>query len=325
MNWKSILFSGLVTGLVTLFVGLLLFWFQTKEPALVYRSITSQPFVEDDASRYIQQIDIINSGDTFLEEVKFNIEFPKARITDHGIKIDPTTPYTTEVTSHYLRLKIDSLYRDETVRISLILTTASTAAIRPNISLRAKKVRGQTAENATDHKLRPFAISLISAYVGLIAALLSSARGRTRLHRIASRLLQRDYSGEQIDNIASALAISGLPEMAHALLYPPTARRYWVEADLLAAQAVQSGDQEILSRTLKALNILAANKNMARSSKAIVMCNIARIHEVCGDSAEALTVLREARVASDKTTAERLNTDPILTKFIDALNVENKS
>ena len=65
MNWKLILVTAVVTGAVTVVAGQILIWTQSKEPRLIYNSVLSEPFVEENYSRYIQQIDIVNSGDTF--------------------------------------------------------------------------------------------------------------------------------------------------------------------------------------------------------------------------------------------------------------------
>ena len=88
MSWKSILATVLITGFVTLGSGLFLFWLQSAEPDLVYKNIISEPFVEENYSRYIQQIDIVNSGETFLEDIIFSITFPNAKITGHSVKIE---------------------------------------------------------------------------------------------------------------------------------------------------------------------------------------------------------------------------------------------
>lgn len=47
MNWKSMLISALITGIVTAVTGSILIWVQSKEPNLTYDSILSEPFVEE--------------------------------------------------------------------------------------------------------------------------------------------------------------------------------------------------------------------------------------------------------------------------------------
>ena len=46
MNWKSIIATALVTGIVTLVTTALLFWWQEKSPRLIYASTRSIPFDE---------------------------------------------------------------------------------------------------------------------------------------------------------------------------------------------------------------------------------------------------------------------------------------
>lgn len=321
MNWKSILVSALITGTVTVAAGLILFWMQSKEPRLVYNSILSEPFVEENYSRYIQQIDIVNSGDTFLENINFSITFSNARITNHGVKIEPTIPYSEEVDETFLKINVDNLNENESVRISLILIATESELIEPKISLRASNAKGQIKEKGEKSEAFLIAIALASAYIGLFAALLSSRTGRKAFQRVARILFLRDFSGEQVHVIASALAISGLSNKAKEVLYPPHSRQYWSEADLLASEAISSGDEETRTKTLAALRIMAANDDMAPSSRAIVMCNIARILEVSGNTNEAIDALRSGREFSKRTLNERLKADPILQKFINALDI----
>ena len=323
MNWKSILISALTTGAATLATGLFLFWLQSKEPRLIYSSILSEPFIEENYSRYIQQIDIINSGDTFLENINFSIAFPNARITDHGVKIDPTIPYKKEVEENLIKLNIDSLNEDESVRVSLILVATENKIVKPNISLRANNAKGQPDDKGKKGDVFPIAIALISAYIGLIAALLSTRTGRNAFQRVARIFFLRDFSGEQVNVIASALAISGLSDRAKEMLYPPLSRRYWVEADLLTSEAISSGDQVIREKMLAALRILVINDDMAPSSRAIIMCNIARILEVSGSTNEAIKALESGKRFSKRTLEARLKLDPILQKLTNELEDNN--
>ena len=67
MNWKSIIATALVTGLVTVLTGMTLFWWQTEKSELTYNSIQSIPFDEPSNSLFIQQVEIKNSGDKVIE------------------------------------------------------------------------------------------------------------------------------------------------------------------------------------------------------------------------------------------------------------------
>ncbi|MXY42229.1 MAG: hypothetical protein F4160_07115 [Rhodospirillaceae bacterium] len=315
MNWKSIIISGLITGVATLAAGLFLFWLQSKEPKLVYTNIISEPFVEGRDSRYIQQIDVVNSGETYLEDIRFSVAFAEAKINNHSIKIDSNIPYRKKVNESSLRLIIDSLNENEAVRISLILTASESQEMKPNISLRAKNIKGQLNEKSQKGDEFSILIALASAYIGLFAALVSTRRGRRAFQRMSRGLLLRDFSGDQVYNIASALAIAGLAEKARSMLYPPRSRMYWIEADLLGAEAIESKDQNVRSKILAALNYLADSQEMASSSKAIVLYNIARVLEVDGHGNQVIAALESARKVNSRTLEVRLKADPILEKY----------
>ena len=271
--------------------------------------------MEETHSRYIQQIDVANAGDTFLENINFSILFSNAKITNHSVKIDSTIPYSKEVTKESLKINIDNLNEGESVRISLILIVTKNELVEPTISLRANNAKGQIEDEERKDEIFPIGIALISAYIGLFAAFLSTRTGRATFQGMARMLFLRDFSGEQIHVIASALAVSGLPDRAKEILYPPSSRRYWVEADLLASEAIICEEEEKKSKIVAALRILADNKDMALSSRAIVMCNIARILEVSGNTNEAKNALRRGAEFSKSTVNKRVKADPILQKY----------
>ena len=322
MNWKSILVTAVVTGAVTVVAGQILLWTQSKEPRLIYNSVLSEPFVEENYSRYIQQIDIVNSGDTFLENINFSIEFSNARIANHSVKIEPTIIYSEEVDEKFLQINVNSLNEGETVRISLILIATESELVEPEISLRANNAKGQIKDKGEKSEVFIIVIALASAYIGLLAALLSTRTGRNAFQRVSGMPFLRDLFGEeeeQVHAIASALAISGLSDRAKEVLYPLHSRKYWSEADLLASEAISSGDEETKTKILAALRILETNDDMAPSSRAIIMCNIARILEVSGNTNEAINALRSGRKFSKRTLNERLKADPILQKLTNEL------
>ena len=80
MNWKSIIVTALITGLVTVVTGTILFWWQNKEPELTYNYIKSIPFEDSGNKVFIQQFEITNSGDETAENISLSITFPESTI-----------------------------------------------------------------------------------------------------------------------------------------------------------------------------------------------------------------------------------------------------
>lgn len=75
MNWKSIIATALITGVVTIATGMLLFWWQAEKTELTYNSIQSIPFDDSNNKLFIQQVEITNSGDRVVEDVVFVLSF----------------------------------------------------------------------------------------------------------------------------------------------------------------------------------------------------------------------------------------------------------
>ena len=258
----------------------------------------------------------------FLENINFSIDFSNARIANHSVKIEPTILYSEEVDEKFLQINVNSLNEGETVRISLILIATESELVEPEISLRANNAKGQIKDKGEKSEVFIIVIALASAYIGLLAALLFTRTGRIAFQRVSGMPFLRDLFGEEeekVHAIASALAISGLSDRAKEVLYPLHSRKYWSEADLLASEAISSGDEETKTKILAALRILETNDDMAPSSRAIIMCNIARILEVSGNTNEAIDALRSGRKFSKRTLNERLKADPILQKLTNEL------
>lgn len=315
MNWKSIIATALVTGVVTIITGVALFWWQTDKQELTYNSIQSIPFDDVSNSVFIQQIEIENSGDKPVEDVVLVISFTDEIIQKSKISINKAISHTQEIEDKLIRLKIDNLNHREGANVSVLYQCTKSNSIGAVISLRGKGVTGKLIGSTKKNNKEPIWIALIAAYAGVFAFLLSTKRGRLMLPLIAKGLfLNRSLSflgRNQKNEIASALSMYGYPEKAKEYLSAGVDRQYWVEADLLAAEAIL-GNGKLKNDTIKILSLIIKVPNIARTSEAIAYYNIARLFKVLkSNDSKIEEYLTLAKKLDNLEIESRLSRDPV--------------
>lgn len=314
MNWKSIIATALITGLVTIITGMTLVWWQTEKAELTYNSIKSIPFDEASNSLFIQQIEIENSGDKIIEDIVLVISFSEEVIERSRIVIDNAISHTKEIKDKTITLKIDGLNPNENANVSVLYRATSPQSTGSTISLRGKGVVGELIGYNKYDKKWPIFISLIAAYAGIFAFIMSTKRGRKALPLVFKRLvLGRSIGGEQRYEIASALSMYGYPEKAKEYLNSSASREYWVEADLLAAEALKC-EGPIKTDTIAVLKVISEIEAIHGSSKAIAFYNIARLQQSIGSVSEADEYLELAKELDVIEIENRLSKDPVFLK-----------
>ena len=314
MNWKSIIATALITGVVTVGTGMLLFWWQSEKSELTYNSIQSIPFDDSSNKLFIQQVEITNSGDKPVEDVIFVLSFANQEIQKSKISIDKAISHQQKIDNKLIELKIDSLNPNESANISVLFQSANSDVSGGAVSLRAKGITGKLIGTKKENDRTSFFISLIAAYAGILAFALSTRRGRTILPLLFKRLIlgrSIGASGEQKNTLASLLAMYGYPDRAKSYLQSNSSRQYWVEADLLASEAI-NGDEKLRSDSIEILKAISKIEVIAKGSKAVVLYNIARIAKFNdSDSEISVEYLDLAKELDSGEIDRRLSVDPI--------------
>lgn len=308
MNWKSILLTAFVTGIVTLGTGMLLFWWQAKEAKLTYNYVKSISFDDIENKVFIQQFEIANTGTQIAENVSLIITFPQSTIEKIKIKIDDTIKYTKKIEENSITLEIESLNPQENLSLSTLIKSKADSLSDPKISLRAKGLLGKKIGDTKDTSTTPMIIALIASYAGLLAAMMSIKRLRNKISEIIFGQ-QRTYQNQK-DIIASLLSMYGFPEKAREYLNYGSKRLYWVEADLLASEALEA-NPENKNKILKILIELAEIERINPSSKAIIFYNIARIYKSLKVEDNVIEYLSKAKAVDKSEIERRLLKDPI--------------
>ena len=240
------------------------------------------------------------------------VRFTDEIIQKSKITIDSTLSHQQETSDYTIQLKIDDLNPGEGANVSVLYQSSKTQSTGAAISLRAKGITGKLIGSSQKDDEGQIYIAVMAAYAGILAFLLSTKRGRTMIRMFTKgRLRLIDSPNKQKYIIASTLSMYGYPEKAKEYLSSDADRQYWVEADLLAAEAML-GDKKLKNDIIEVLLVIIKLPELAKSSKAITYYNIARLFKALRTDDERVEEYLELAKNLDKSEIEdRFSRDPI--------------
>ena len=315
MNYKSIIITSILSGVITIATSVILFWVQLKVPELTYNSLVSIPFDDDHGRLYIQQINIRNDGNKLVEDVILIIKTAQDIINKSKISIDPTIAYKKIVEKDSFKMEIDSLNPGENVKITLLVENINNKKTSSHISLRGNGIKGE-AIGERKNKIAPFIfIPLLAAYAGIFSFIFYNNDYRFRIISLFKELISGKshfVMGGQNYAVASIFAMHGFPDKAKGYLDSSAPRQYWAEADLLSAEAIKEKESvEFKEKTIRILKNFMEIPFIASSSKSIVAYNISRIYKVLEKNDKVSEYLSIAKKFDQKEIELRLAKDPL--------------
>lgn len=188
LNLKQILITALITGIVGVVTGMLLFYFQRQEPLLTYEVKESLPFIGDQEKLAIHYVSLRNGGKKVVTDVDCHISVAPAIIKEVRVAVDASLKHTERTTGGEYEVHFPNLNPNEEATISILASTSSSVATNPLVSLRGQGVTGiETPEKDRKNSLLegPMLPALVSAY-SVLGALFIMIRIRRR--RIPSSL-----------------------------------------------------------------------------------------------------------------------------------------
>lgn len=310
INWWLIIITAVITGLITLTVGVILLKIQNKEPELVYTITDTQPFPGKDQNFAIYNVTISNSGKTPISNVLAVIQVPSATLDDTRFTTALSLEYTREIVGDTLNLNIPEFNPNDTISVSILATSTSVLPTRPQVSTRGAGIVGVQKITSPENLTRNlFPLSIISGLAGLIAAIFTMffipiIRGHA--------IISGKHREEQNEILAYLCGIHNLTDEVQDYLSRPRRTSYWAEADRFAAIAVANPATKKAENVEMLLKDLLAYAAIAEISKGIIYYDIARIEVARGNRDEAGTYLKEAKKHAGKLIDIRLKVDSAL-------------
>jgi hypothetical protein len=311
MSWKTILINGIVTGGVTLGTGAALFWIQNKEPKLTYNYVKSISFEDNNDRVFIQQFEVLNSGDKAAEDVYLSVTFPHSVIEKSIVDVDGSIKNNQKVDESSIVVTAENLNPTERFSVSALVKGKTGQSEEPLVSLRAKGIKGEKVGKNNTENAPTMLIALVAAYAGVLAFLMSNKKSRLVMFGIVSRLTGRSNKnyGNQQENLASLLAFHGFADRAKEYSNHFGSPKYWVESDILTAETI-GADVEVKRRMISVLEGLLGAVNMAPLSESIVLYNIARLYKTFNQDLADEYLARSKHISPDFIAA-RLEKDSV--------------
>lgn len=312
LNWKHIIITTVITGVVAIATGMSLFYFQRREPRLVYSVEDAFPFESPEKNYAIYHVKIENNGKKSVKEIICHVSYSPATIEQYRVKAEPSLDYKDSISEskNSYRVEFVDLHPNENVVISVLASCLDELPLHPVISLRGENIIGierPKKDYFSQSGLFQFTPTLLGAYAGLFSLFLLMWFSKFRI--FGSR-----HGDDQRKILSFLCGLHNLPREVERYLNMPSKTSYWAESDRMAMLAVKNLTGEDAEKRKKILKDLLDYAAISTSSRSIIHYNIARIDKAQGNNDESESHLKEAKKHISKLIETRLKLDPIFKK-----------
>lgn len=307
INWTNSIVTALISIAVTVIGGLVLFYFQNKEPKLTYASEKIIPFESQTEKLTIYQIVIENKGSSVAEDVSCKVSIEPALIKEYRVNYETPIATTDSLLKQEIDIKINSLNPKENIRVSILATTTNIFPEEPVVKLRAKGINGEKQEFKKPEEKKD------SDLLSLLQLLLLASAMASTLTLIIRRKFSNNnkHKDDQNQVIAYLCGIHGLSAEVDRFLSLSKDTSYWAEMDRLTSLAVVSNELLRVQKTKDVITDLLEYADMASSSKGIGYYNLGRLEKFLGNISDSEAELKKAEKLIPKLLKTRLKLDPI--------------
>ena len=318
INWPTLLFTGLIALVVSVIGGMTIYYLQLRGPKLIYSISSGLPFDGNDHTISTYQVTLMNDGNQSVDEVTGAIYLPNFGIDQKHIDADPSQSYTFTSSGDTIRFTIPSINPSEHVVIKFLATGVPGTRAEPKVSVRGHGITGVLKSNESPTEKENLFLPLIAS------SLLALTTSMLVLKRVMSRLQVRGHSDDQRRVFAYILRLNGFVREADILQATATETKYWSESDKLTRHAIDSGNADLVSRSIKVLTNLLAYAAVHPESKALIQLDLAKLHSVSGQEQQATHLVTVAKANGGNLVARRIELDPELKSRFTSSNTTSK-
>lgn len=307
INWTQSILTAIITLIVSIGGGMILFNLQFQKPILVYKTEKILPFKSQTQNLNIYHFKFENNGNKLAEEISGNIQLFPAKIKDVNIKTD--FPINIEISNDSLSLRFstNSLNPNETFKLSILATSEKNFPNTPIIKLRAKGLIGEKIEeNVNKNDEIPY-----EKYLILVVSLITTVVALSTRGIIKNRGIGVKHSDDQEKVIAFLCGIHNLDNQVDRLLSLKNKVSYWSESDRLTATAINSNNQENAKKVRDLLIDLLEYAKISNSSKGIIFYNLAKLEKILGNQAKSTEYIEKAKLEIPELLKTRIKIDPM--------------
>ena len=311
-KWLTILVTAVITGVVTVGVGMALFYLQQREPRLEFDYAETLPFEGGAETLAIYHVTVANRGRASIDEVIANVSVAPGQIRQARVLSEVGITFEETASGGTYLVSFSFMNPGDVATISVLAAHPASLPAEPSVSLRGTGTTGVRA-NSEDNSVLGVASNMLpalgGAYMGLFAVFLMRRWGG----------FSRRLSGRsQVADAIFVYSLHGLHSESErvATLASTT---YQAEAERLGAIAAADYANPQADRALAALgDLLTFAKHMATSSQAVIQCQIARIAHSQGKPDVAAEAIGRARRLDKLLVEQRVRIDSALKAAVES-------
>lgn len=302
-NWKTIVATALLTGLISILVAWVTTWITQKEPALSY-SVTGGPPLSQAASvKRIFVVEVKNNGKKEVTQALIHVALPTGGLDDFVAQGTPGVDLIRAISTSDASVRADLLNPGDAVKVSFLANLPS-GLIEPQITVRAPGINA--TREAVDTASRQLAsLNFISTIIALvsIAAGLSTAFLRSKVARRIG--LPASLSTLRQAELAAYICNAcGLPDDATRFRELLGKASYRSISDSLLFRGLEA-NAELKRRYRHALCALLLNRPIQQQSMAVVRSAIDRLSTTAMPTDEFDAIRRRSISEADDPVAWR--------------------
>ncbi|KLQ25751.1 MULTISPECIES: hypothetical protein [Citrobacter] len=261
IEWKQVFLYALTPALIAGFFSVLpkLYDIAVEPKAELTYSVTNGPEIQaSDSFQRIVSITIKNSGKRYLTKISADLSVNKGVVQAYKLyDLRGLEPKVSSL-SDTLKIELQKMHPNEQFVISALLSS-DTSNINPDFTLRSEEILGTITKDADSKKDNSISGGILAGIAVFIMSILFLGR------------FSKPVSYYKQDFMFYITARLGLPEISKVIGFDDSNVTYLRMADILLAHGLLCKDR---SRFITALKSLLLIKNMASTSKEIVISNI---------------------------------------------------
>lgn len=292
IDWKNNIITALISIIVTVIAGGILFYIQSDKTELSYSFEKIEPFDNQTEKLTIYHIQLVNSGSTTIDDIEGCISLDSASIAEYKTSSQNLLKIKDSIKNGKILISIKSLNKGEKCKISILAKSLNKFPTEPTVQFRAKGLLGIKSEELVSEKSNekllnsPILITMASSIFALF--LFSTIR------RFSPKIAG-GQDGSQKDIISYLCGVHNLkPEVERLMLISETT--YCSEADRFGYLAINSDDIDYQNKIKSILlEVITYAFSMADDSKAICYYNIAKIENIQNNEKETAKYFQLAK------------------------------
>lgn len=298
----NIIITAIVTLVITFLAGIMVEYFKNLAPKILYNVRDGIPIEVDGKKICAYIITINNPSNKTIRELTLNIQSSEANLKSTGAKITEGLKFDYSLKENLLEVNIPFLSKDDEFSVTVYVENQYVMPKKPNIIIRSpekfKKIDLAQQKKRSNSSLVIITSSIVASMIVMV----------TLFSYTPIRISQKD-------NLMFIATVTGLPQLT--LEYAgQTDLNYYDQGNYIYSKAMMSKNVDEIKRYKQFLIALDSYSSMVKTSRCVIIYNIAKIDLLLGDEKEAKTYFMKSIDLNKKYISKMLDYDKDIEKFV---------